>query len=231
MRDAPSALPAPRFTGMGSMPGGGYGDFSGGLGMLGAGLGGLFSDWTNPADAGMGYLDELKKQLPGYYQDYISRGGRMGDMAEGQYGQLMNDPGSRLNQIGAGYQQSPGFQNALKQALAGANASAAAGGMIGSPMSQYQNMQEATNLANQDYDKWMQNALGLYGTGLSGAQNMYGIGANASNNMAGNMAQLAGTQAQLAYEGQNAQNQHEGGFWGNLMGGIGSLAGGLAAFL
>jgi hypothetical protein len=200
-----------------------------GMGGAGAAIGGavgnIFAPWGNPADAGMGYLDELKRQLPGYYEDYINRGGRMGNAAEGQYNQLMNDPGGRLNQIGGGYQQSPGFQASLKNALSSANASAAAGGMAGSPMAQYHSMQTATDLSNQDYDKWMQNALGLYTGGLNGAQNMYGIGANASNSMANNMSQLAGTQAQLAYEGQNAQNQHNGGMWGNLFGGAGSLLG------
>ncbi len=86
-------------------------------------------------------------------------------------------------------------------------------------------MQSASDLASKDYNQYMQNALGLYGAGLNGAQNMYGIGANSSNNLANNMSQLAGTQAQLAYEGQNAKNQHSGGMWGNILGGIGGIAG------
>lgn len=225
MRDAPSALPAPRGTGMGNQFGS-YNDMAGGFGGLFGGLlGNLFGGYKNPADAGMPYLNDLKNQLPGYYQDYINRGQRMGGQLEGQYGQLMNDPGNRLNQIGQGYKQSPGFQFAMQQALQGGNHAAAAGGMAGSPAHEQQNMQLANNVASQDYNQWLSNALGMYNTGLQGGQNMYGIGANSSNALAGNMSQLAGTQAQLAYEGQNAQNQRDSGMWGSMGSGLGSLLG------
>ena len=106
-------------------------------------------------------------------QPYIDQGQAQYGNLNSQYGQLMNDPGGRMNQIGQSYHQSPGFQFALQQALQGAGHAAAAGGMAGSPHHEQQNMGLATNLANQDYNQWLQQALGLYGRGMSGSQSLY----------------------------------------------------------
>lgn len=191
---------------------------AGGAGMAGAGLGMMFGDYKNPADSAMGYMDQIPGQLEKYMNPYIQAGQRQGAGLEGQYGQLMNDPGGRMNQIGQSYQQSPGFKFALQQALQGGNHAAAAGGMAGSPQHEQQNMQLATNMANQDYNQWMQNALGMYGRGMSGSENMYNTGARTGMAMGEDMASMMANKAKLAYEGQNAENQHEGGMWGNLMG-------------
>jgi hypothetical protein len=196
---------------------------AGGLGAIGTGLGGMFGGFDNPADNAMDYLNQAPDVLKKYLDPYINAGQRALPGLEGQYGQLMNNPGGRMNQIGSQYQQSPGFQFALQQALQGANHAAAAGGMAGSPQHQQQNMQVATGLANQDYNQWLQQALGLYGTGLSGQQGIYNTGAAAGVGLGQDLASILGSQAQLSYEGQNAQNQAEGGAFGSLMGGLGSL--------
>lgn len=199
-------------------------------GMAGAGLGAMFADWKNPADAAMGSMDQIPGQLNKYLQPYIDQGQSQYGNLNNQYGQLMNDPGGRLNQIGQGYHQSPGFQFALQQALQGGNHAAAAGGMAGSPQHEQQNMTMATNLANQDYNQWMQNALGMYGKGLSGSQSIYDTGAKTGISMGEDMSSYLANKAKLQYEGQNAENEHEGGMWGNFLGGAGQLAS-LAAFL
>ena len=199
-------------------------------GAIGAGLGSMFADWKNPSDAGMGYMDQIPGQLDKYLSPYINAGNRQLPGLEDQYNQLTNDPGARLNQIGAGYHQSPGFQFAMQQALQGAGHAAAAGGMAGTPQHEQQNMTLATNLANQDYNQWLGNALGMYGMGMQGKQGLYDTGAKTGISMGEDLASVLANKAKLAYEGQNAENQHEGGMWGGLMGGIGQLAG-LAAFL
>ncbi|MDD5211396.1 MAG: hypothetical protein PHV62_03210 [Sulfuricurvum sp.] len=191
---------------------------AGGAGMLGAGLGAMFGDYKNPADAAMGDMDKIPGQIDKYLQPYINQGNEQYGKLNDQYGQLMNDPGGRLNQIGQGYHQSPGFQFALQQALQGAGHAAAAGGMAGSPQHEQQNMGIATGLADQDYNQWLGNALGMYKTGLEGGQNIYNTGARAGMSAGEDMASYFANRAKLNYEGQNAENQHEGGMWGNLIG-------------
>ena len=204
-------------------------DFNNSLGAIGAlfgsGLGNLFGDWKNPADAAMGPLNQIPGMISPYYNPFIQRGNEAGTTLQGQYGNLLNDPGGFLNKMGQSYQQSPGFDFALKQALQGADHAAAAGGMAGTPQHQYDTMKTATGLANQDYNSWLSNALGLYGKGLGGEENMYGTGYNASNELAQSLANNMLSKSKLQYEGQNAENQHEGGVWGSILGGLGGLLG------
>jgi len=195
-----------------------------GAGALGAGLGSLFGGYTNPAKGAEGYLNNIPGQMKGYYDPYIQAGNRAIPQLEGQYGQLMNDPGGKVNQIGGSYHQSPGFQFALQQALQGASHASNAGGMGGSPQDLQQQMGLATNLANQDYNQWMQNALGMYGKGLEGEQGMYAGGYGASNELAQSLAANSQSLAMLHYAGQMGENQHQGGEWGSILGGLGTMA-------
>ena len=202
---------------------------AGSSGMIGAGLGAMMGGWKNPSSAANPYMDQMGPELQKWLGPYVQAGNRQLPGLEGQYGQLMNDPGGRLNQIGAGYHQSPGFQFALQQALQGAGHAAAAGGMAGSPQHEQQNMGLAAGLANQDYNQWLGNALGMYGKGLSGSQGLYDTGEQAGVGMGEDLASILGQRAKLAYEGQNTENQRSGGMWGSLLGGAAQL--GAMAFL
>lgn len=198
-------------------------------GMAGAGLGALFANWDNPADAASPYFDKMPDELKKYFNPYIEAGNKALPGLQDQYGKLITDPGARLNEIGKGYHQSPGFQFALQQALQGAGHAAAAGGMAGSPQHEQQSMAVATGLADQDYNQWLGNALGIYGMGLQGQQGLYNTGANAGMRLGENLASVLAQRAKLAYEGQNAENQHESGMWGAIGSGVGTAAG-LMAF-
>lgn len=194
-----------------------------GMSGIGAGLGGLFGGGKNPADVANKYLNQIPGQAGQYLNPYMQAGqGAMGSLQE-QYGGLLDSPGQKLNDIGQNYQQSPGFKFALDQALAAGNRSASAGGMAGSPAAQQQNMQTATGLASQDYNNWMQNALGLYGQGLSGQQGMAQMGQQSAQSMQDMIAQQLAQQAQLGYAGQASKNQSNP--WGSILGGLGGLFG------
>ncbi len=213
----------------------------GSLGAIGAGL-----DFQNPASAAQPYLNNLPQQLSPYYQPYIDAGQQQLSGLNNQYGQLTGqlpglqnqfqsmaqNPGQYLNQIGSNYQQSPGYQFQVQQATNAANRQGAATGMQGSPEMQQNLAQTVGGLANQDYYNYLGNALqtqgqglqgqlGLYGQGLQGMQGLYGIGAGAANNYGNNLGEIGMTQAQLAYAGQNAQNQNNS----SLFGGLGNLFG------
>lgn len=199
-----------------------------GGGLAGMGLGSMMGNWKNPADAASGDMSQIPDMLKQYLAPYMNAGNNALPGLQDQYGKLMNDPGGRLNEIGQGYHQSPGFQFALQQALQGSGHAAAAGGMAGSPQHEQQNMGIATNLADQDYNQWLGNALGMYGKGLSGEQGLYDTGAKTGTAMGEDLASYFANKAKLDYEGQNAENEHEGGMWGSLLGGLGTIAG--AAF-
>jgi len=195
----------------------------GSIGSIGTGLAGLFGGGTSPGDAAMPYLEQMAGNLPQYYQPYMDAGQQALPGLQDQYGQLMNDPGKRMNQIGESFQQSPGLQFQMDQAITGGNRAAAASGMLGSGTSMNDISRNIQGLAQQDYNNWLNNALGMYGQGLSGNQNLYNTGFEASTGLAGNLANIAGSQAQLAYQDQAGKNQAQGSALGGLIGGIGSL--------
>lgn len=184
----------------------------------------LFSGGKNPADSAMPYLNQIPGQTQKYQQPWFEAGKNMIPGLSDQYNQLMNDPSKRLNDIGAGYKESPGFKFAMQQALQGGNHAAAAGGMAGSPQHEQQNMQLANDIASQDYNKWLDNALGLYGQGLSGGQNMSNQGQQAGQSMADMIAQTLAQQANLSFQGQSQKNQNQSDLFGNIAKGAGSLA-------
>lgn len=188
----------------------------------------FFKGGKNPADAAMPYLNQIPGQTQQYQQPYFDAGKNQLPGLQDQYSQLMNDPGGRMNKIGEGFQQSPGFQFAMDQAMQGGNHAAAAGGMAGSPQHEQQNMQMATNLGNQDYNNWMQNALGMYGQGLQGSQGMANQGQQAGQSMADMIAQTLAQQANLQFQGQRQQNQNKNDMWGNAMKLGGAALGGFA---
>lgn len=187
-------------------------------------LSNMFGGYKNPADSAMPYLNQIPGQTNQYLDPYFQAGKNALPGLQDQYSQLMNDPGGKMNKIGESFQQSPGFKFAMDQALQGSGHAAAAGGMAGSPQHEQQNMQLATQLGNQDYNSWLQNALGMYGTGLSGEQDLTHQGQQAGQSMADMIAQTLAQQAQLQYTGQQNKNQNNSSMWGNIGKGIGALS-------
>lgn len=185
----------------------------------------LFSGGKNPSDAAMPYINQIPGQASPYLTPYYQAGtGALPGLQE-QYAKLLGDPGALMNKIGGSYQQSPGFKFALEQALASGKNAAAAGGMAGTPQHEFQAQQTATGLANQDYNNYMQNALGLYGQGLSGQQGLAGMGQQAGTNMSNLIAQTLAQQGNLAFQGQRQQNQNRNDVFSNIFKGLGAFAG------
>lgn len=174
------------------------------------------SIFPNPANPAMPYENQALNDMPGYYQPYRQAGQSMISPLMKQYSNLMSNPGGMINQMGKSFHQSPGFQFALHQALMGANNASAAGGMAGSPMAQQQNMQIGSQMGNQDYYNWLQQAQDMYGAGLNGAQGMENQGYDASNSLAQNMSDILNNQAMLQYAGQADQNQETGSLIGDF---------------
>lgn len=196
-----------------------------GWGEIGAGLAGMFTGGgNNPYDAANKYLNQIPGAISPYYNPYINAGRGALPQLQQQYGNLMNDPTGMMNKIGAGYQQSPGYQFQVNQAMNAANNSAAAGGMSGTPAAQYNAANMVGQLANQDYYNYVTRGLNQYGLGLSGEAGINQMGYNAATDYAGALANGLMNQGNLAFSGAAAQNQQQGSQWGDIIGGIGSLA-------
>lgn len=196
-----------------------------GIAGIGSGLFGLFGNKSNPADIANQYIGQIPGQTKQYYDPYFQAGVGQLPQLQGQYQGLMNNPGGKLNEIGQSFQQSPGFKFAMQQALQGAGHAAAAGGMAGTPQHEQQNMQLATDLANQDYYNWLQGATGLYGQGLQGSQGLAQMGQQAGQSYADQLAQTLAQQGRYGYEGAAQRNQNRGNAFGQILGGIGSFFG------
>lgn len=190
---------------------------------LGSGLESMLGmNYNNPADAAMPYLNKMGQQLPSYFNPYINAGNSALPGLQHAYSNMMN-PNQMIQQIGSGYQASPGFQWQLGQGMKAAQNAAGAGGMMGTPEHQQQAATMAEGLANQDFYHYLSNALGLYGQGVRGEQGLYNSGLEASMGLGEDLASIAGSQAGLAYQGQNAENEARGGAMGSLIGGISNI--------
>jgi hypothetical protein len=195
----------------------------------GAGLGSLLGG--NPADAGMEYLDKISGTMKEYMDPFINAGKGMLPSLQDQYGQLVNDPSGKLKQFGANFQQDPGYQWNLGEALRGANQAAAAGGMAGSPMAQQNAGMISSNMANNTYQDYLRNVMGLYGQGLGGQQGIYNTGFMGASNLSQDLAQALMSQAKMAYEGQAKQNNSMGGLFGGIAGALGGAGSSLTSLL
>lgn len=195
---------------------------------LGAGAAPFFMkqpDYINPANAAMPTLQQVPDAVSPYFKPYIDTGNTaMGDVNK-EYNQQINDPGAVNAKLGAGYQQSPGYQFKLHQALMAGDNAAAAGGMAGSNQHQQNNIQLANDISSQDFNDYMNRVLGIYNTGVSGKQGLSNQGFNASTDLGTSIGNNLQSQALLKYQGANqeneanqAQTKSDSGLWGNLAG-------------
>ena len=193
-------------------------------GMVGGGLGNMFG-FKNPSDAASPYMNQIQPTLEKYMHPYTQAGEWALPQMQQQYAGLINDPTALMNKIGQGYQASPGYQYNVDQATKAANQAAAAGGMVGSPAEQQALAGQISGMVSQDYGDYLSRALGMYGQGLSGMQGIGQMGYGAASNLSESLANALASQAQLAYAGQNSENQNRGGSWGSLIGGLAGLFG------
>lgn len=196
-----------------------------GLSGLGTGLGSMLfgGHQKSPGGAAQKYYGQIPDLLKQYLNPYAEMGQNLLPGLQNQYNNLLNDPAALLNKLGSGYTQSPGYQFQVDQATKGVNQASAAGGMAGSPQSQQQMAEVINGIANQDFSKYLQNALGLFGTGLQGIQGLQNQGAQGAGSLAEMLSQSLMNQGNLAYENQAAKNQQKGNNLGSIFGGLGSI--------
>jgi len=165
-------------------------------------------------------LGQVPGMVGGYLDPYSQEGQAQLDPLSQQYSQLMQDPTAMMSQIGQGFQASPGYQYNVDQATQGAMQAGAASGQAGSPAVQQALAGQISGLASQDYDTYMNQALGQYDTGLQGAQGLAGMGLQAGSTAAGLDAQNAQQQAMMQMMSQMQNAQSAGGLLGGITGGL-----------
>jgi hypothetical protein len=200
-----------------------YGGLASGIGPIAGGLYGLFGGGgKNPADAAMPYLNQIPGVGHQYYDPWINQGINAMGQTSGVYNQMTMNPGDYYNKIASGYKQSPGYQFKLQQGLGAAGNAAAAGGMAGSPQHQQQATSVAEGIANQDFNDYLNQVLGINRTGLQGQENAQNRGYGASQGLSDLLGSNLAQQANLAFQGQAGENARDKSGWESIFSGIGS---------
>lgn len=196
------------------------GDTGTALDLMPGGVGGLFGG----GDVG-GYgearrqLEQIPEEMKPYYEPYIQAGTQSLGSLQEQLSRMTQDPSALMAQLGAGYQQSPGYQFSVDQAIEAANRAAAAGGQLGAPGVQAAVGQQVQGMAQQDFGDYLNRILGLYGGGVSGLTGLSGLGAQEGAGLAENLARARMSEAGLGQA--EAQTQAQG--QGQMISGLASM--------
>lgn len=200
-----------------------------GMGAGAAGIGGglynIFGPGPGIAKEANKYLNQIPSAMQPYYQPYMGAGQDALAQLMGQYGQLTGSTGDVYNKLASGYQQSPGYQSALNEAMRSVKNQAAASGMAGSPAAQVSAAEYSGKLAQQDFGDYMNRMMGLYGTGLQGMSGINQLGFDASTGYGNMLGSLLGQQGQYAAMEKAMRNQQRSQGMGQIAGGLGALGG------
>lgn len=186
---------------------------------------GLFSSGKNPADRAMPIAQQIPGAVQPYYQPYIDAGRQAGQESGAMYGRMANDPMQYLQELMNGYSMSDGYKHKENRLLNTASNAAAAGGFAGLPYDQEQQMSIQNALMDESMQQWLQNVLGIQGTGLAGQQHQADQGYNASTGYGDILGGSLNQQAGIAFQGQQQRNQDRNGMRGLLAGLLGGAGG------
>lgn len=201
-------------------------------GASGAAAGSSFGPWGTAIGGGIGALsgffggdeeeetDKMLNGIPPQLKDllmpYINQGKEGLGKAGGAYGEML-DPNALISKIGSGYTQSPGYKWRLNQGENSINNAAAAGGMAGTAQHQQQAGELATNLASQDYNDYMKNALGIFGQGAQGELGIGQLGQGSASDLSTSLGNLGLTRAGLNYKRGANKNQMNSDMFSSIL--------------
>lgn len=188
--------------------------------------GGLFrSSGTNPANAAMPYMNQIPGIGRQYYEPFINEGQQAGQQLNPLYERMSQDPSQYINALMQNYSPSEGYQFKEQQMLRGAQNSAAAGGFAGTQNDQMGQADMIRGLLGGDMQQYLQNVLGVQGTGMQGMENRVGRGYESAGNLAGYLGNALGAQGGLAYQGEAQRNQQRADKRNSIFNLLGNLAG------
>jgi len=185
----------------------------------------LFKGGKNPADAAMPYLDQIPGMEQQNYNPYIQRGSTAYDTMTPSLNRMTTDPTGFIDELMKHYQESQGYKLKRDEGLRAAGNTAAAGGMRGSLSDIETESRLADSLLGDDMQQWLQNVLGIQKEGLQGESHLYDTGFDATKNLTGDLSNVLGTKASLAFQGQANKNQQKSDLFSGLMKAFGGVAG------
>lgn len=183
----------------------------------------LFSR-EDPSKEANKYLDQIPGMGKQYYNPFIERGARSGDLLEGEYGKLLK-PTSFIDDIMKNYNMSAGATYQRDKLGKGIGATAAAGGFAGTPEHQQEYGEMANKIMSGDMQQYLENALGLYNRGLGGEEGFFGKGYDASKELADLIGGTLSSQAGGAFQGASQTNASRDAFMNALVKAFTSSAG------
>ena len=195
---------------------------------IGGSSGGLFNLFQKKPDYGPAFqqygqeLGDISKQYDPFIQG--------GEQAFGKYGNLSDllttDPTHFINQISAGYKESPYQQQMDKNLSRMMNYNSATTGMLGSTAAQSALQNQLAGQQNQFQQQYINQGLSQLGMGMGGLQDISHLGFQGLGKQTGLEQEGAMARARAAMQ-QAQQGAQPGGF-GRFMQGA---AGGILGFL
>lgn len=161
---------------------------------------------NNPARAAGKELGKIGGYGREAYNPFIQQGQSAMQQLGPQYGQMSGQPTDFYNQIIGQYKPSAGYQykeNKLNQL--GHN-TAAAGGYVGTQGDVQNRSEMISGLLGADMQEYLQNILGIQGSGQAGLQRQADTGFGASGALADYLGSAAGQQGAFNTFGRNEQN-------------------------
>lgn len=190
-------------------------------------LSNLFGGGRNPADAAMPYLNQVAPMAQQNYNPYIQQGQQAMNQNAGQYAQMVGNPAAFYNQLQATYSPSAGYQFKQDKYQKAAEGAAAAGGYRGTQADQAAQAQLVQGLLGEDEGAYLDRVLGILGAGLQGNEQAATRGFGATSDLTNILGSTLGTQAGLAFKGQENKNATNAGFAKMLMQLLGGAGGAL----
>lgn len=194
-----------------------------GAGGVGSGVWGLTHPGKNPSTDTINTLNGIPGKVQPFYQPYQESGKTALNDLQTQNKGLLG--GTTQNDLGAGYKESPGYKYALQQALQEGNNAQAAGGMLGTPQHQEQNMDVASGLASRDYNNYMDRQTNLYNTGYNGTSHLNDQGYDANKGMADTVGNVENLKGGYQYAGQAGKNKEHADLLNQIFSGLGMIGG------
>jgi len=185
----------------------------------------FFKGGKNPADAAMPYLNQIPGMEHGAYDPYIQHGNEAYNTLNPELTQMGSDPSAFLEKLMGNYTPSRGYQLKNDEMRRAAGNTAAAGGMRGSLNDITNEARISDTLMGDDMQQWLQNVLGIKKEGLSGLTHQFDTGFDATKGLTGDLSNVLGTQAGLAFQGQANQNQSRGDMLSGIVKALSAVGG------
>ncbi len=167
----------------------------------------------NPMDSANQYLNKIPGVAHQGYDDYINQGRDASGKTKSKYEDLMGDPTGFINKLMEGYKPSEGYQFQKDQLTKELGNTAAAGGVAGTPMDQMNQGEGVQKLLSGDMQKFLQNVLGVFDTGLKGEEGVANRGFDASGKLTDALGGALNQQGGLAFQNAQQKNQNKNDLW------------------